>query len=321
MTVEYDVMHSTRLDANESAFFLRNLETIKAKTYDIIYPELKALEWIPVSAEAGPGAETITYQSFDMLGMAKVIANYSDDLPRADIKGQEFHVSVRSLGASYGYNVQEIRAANFAGRNLEQRKANAARFSIEQKLNKIGWTGDTDSGLQGLVNNPNVTRIASPNNGSGSSTLWSSKTAANILADLNTIADTIFTSTNGVEQPNTMLMPLSQYTLIATTRVDSVTPLTIMQFFLMNSPFIKHIEPIWEMQGAGIGIQSPSIAAGGDCVIAYDYNPDKLTFEVPIAFEQFAAQEEGLEFLIPCHARTAGVIVYYPLSIAIMEGV
>lgn len=314
-----EVLHTTNLDANESAFFLRNLESIKAKTYDIIYPELKAMEMIPVSAEAGPGAETITYQSFDMTGIAKVISNYADDLPRADIKGMEFHSPVRSIGASYGYNIQEIRAAQFAGRNLEQRKANAARFAIEQQINKIGWLGNADSGLTGLINNPNVTRIASPNNAGATSTLWANKTAEEILLDLNNTADTIFSSTNGVEQPNTMMMPLAQYTLISTKRVDSVTPLTVKEFFLMNTPFIKHIEPVWELTGAGIGI-SP-VGAGADCLIAYDYNPDKLTFEIPIAFEQFAAQERGLEFLIPCHARCGGVLIYYPLSIAIMEGI
>lgn len=49
------------LDANESIFFERELEHVKARSYDIKYPEFKATMLIPVSTEAGPGAETITY--------------------------------------------------------------------------------------------------------------------------------------------------------------------------------------------------------------------------------------------------------------------
>lgn len=310
---------SVNLDTYESAFFARNLETIKAKTYDVQYPALKAMDLIPVSAEAGEGAESITYQQFDMLGVAKLINNFATDLPRSDIKGREFTAPIRSIGASYGYSIQEIRAARFQGRNLEQRKANAARHSIEQKLNKIGWGGDSEGGLTGLINNPNVTREASPATGTASATTWASKTAALILSELNTFVNNIFSLTKGVEQPNTLILPLAQYSLISTLRVDTVTPLTVKEFFLMNTPFIKNIEWANEMTAAGIGV-SP-VGAGADIMIAYDRSPDKLEFQVPVAFEQFAAQEKGLEFEIPCHARVGGVLVYYPLSISIMEGI
>jgi hypothetical protein len=37
-------------------------------------------------------------------------------------------------------------------------------------------------------------------------------------------------------------------------------------------------------------------------------------------FEQFDPIQKGMEYEIPCHAETAGVIVYYPLSIAYGDG-
>jgi len=80
---------SGRLDTNESIFFARQLEYIKGKTYDIKRPQLNALKLIPVSTETPEGASTITYRQYDTVGMAKVIANYSNDLPRADVKGKE----------------------------------------------------------------------------------------------------------------------------------------------------------------------------------------------------------------------------------------
>ena len=97
------------IDAQESVFFDRELEYIKSQSYDVKFPQLKAKTLIPVSTEAGPGASTITYRAYEGYGVAKIIASYADDLPRADVGGKEFTSNVRSLGDSYGYNVQEIR--------------------------------------------------------------------------------------------------------------------------------------------------------------------------------------------------------------------
>lgn len=309
---------SVNLDANETAFFARELEYIKANTYDVLYPTLKATQLIPVSTNAGAGAESITYQQFDQLGLAKIIANYADDLPRADIKGKEFTSPVRSIGASYGYNVQEIRAAQFANRNLTGRKANAARRAVEQKINNIGWYGDDANNLLGLVNHPNVTRAAAPQNAGATSTLWVNKTPDEILADMNSLVNGIVDLTNGVEAPNTLIMPIDQYTYISTVARSATSDTTILEFFLMNSPFVNRVEWVNELKGAAVGGFSVD---SSDVMIAYDNNPDKLTLEIPQPFEQFPAQERGLEFLINTHARCGGVIAYYPLSISIMEGI
>ncbi|MGH2510827.1 MAG: major capsid family protein, partial [Ktedonobacteraceae bacterium] len=118
-----DKIVSVNLDAGETAFFARELEYIKSKSYDIEFPPLKAIKLIPVSTEAGAGAESITYQSFEETGLARIISSYADDFPRCDIRGKEFITPVKSIGASYGYSMQEIRAAMFVGRSLTQRQA------------------------------------------------------------------------------------------------------------------------------------------------------------------------------------------------------
>ena len=61
--------------------------------------------------------------------------------------------------------------------------------------------------------------------------------------------------------------------------------------------------------------------AGVDKAIVYRRDPEALTLEVPQDFEQFAPQEKGLAFEIPCHSRIGGVILYYPISVAIADQV
>lgn len=80
----------TRFDSADEAsvFFARELDHVKAQSYDVEYPELTALSLFPQSSEADPGAETITYYTYDRTGLAKIIDNYSTDLPRADVTGK-----------------------------------------------------------------------------------------------------------------------------------------------------------------------------------------------------------------------------------------
>jgi hypothetical protein len=308
-----EVIQSVNLDANETSFFARELEHIKTRTYDVVYPELKALSLIPVSTEAGPGAESITYRQYDQLGVAKIISNYADDLPRADVKGKEFTAPVRSIGESYGYNIQEIRAASMTGKPLEQRRANAARRANDQLVNKIAFFGDTTSGLGGLLSNTNIPIVNVPNDGTGSSTLFKNKTPDQILRDMNNLVNGVFSLTNGVETPDTLVLPIEQFTYISSTPRSANSDTTILDYFLKNNPLIKRVEWANELKGAGVG--------GVDVMVAYKRDPDKLTLEIPQPFEQFPVQEKGLEFVVPCHSRVGGVIVYYPLSIAFGEGI
>ncbi len=300
------------LDADESVFFARQLEHVKAKTYDIIYPELKARQFIPVSFDAGPGAKTITYQQFDMVGMAKIISNYASDLPRVDLVGKEFTANVRSLGASYGYSLQDVRSAKMAGLPLEQRKSNAAKRAILAAEDEIALNGDADHGLGGLLSNSNTSDETIANDGTGTTTTWSTKTADLILRDMNQLVSKVITVTKGVEEPDTMVMPHAQHALIATLRVGD-TGKSVKQWFLDNNPYIKEIAVWPKLATAG--------ANGTALFFVYKKSPDKLTLEVPQDFEQLPVQEKGLEYEVPCHSRCGGTIIYYPLSIAKGDGI
>ena len=113
-----------RFDGMDDAvvFFARELDHIKAETYDTEYPEFNATRIFPVSSSVDPGAEEITYYSYDKTGFAQVIADYSDDLPRADVSGKPFTAKIRGVGASYAYSVQDMRASRFAGKSLDIRR-------------------------------------------------------------------------------------------------------------------------------------------------------------------------------------------------------
>lgn len=302
-----------KLDVNESAFFKRQLEFIKSQTYDTKYKQLKAVNLIPVSTDAPNGADTITFRRFSKIGFAKVISDYANDFPRVDIVGEEQQAQVRSLGDSYGYSIKEIRRAQMAGLNLNARRAETARRAIDQLINDIAFSGDTTYNLQGLISYPGITEYTVPNDGTGSSKLWSTKTPDQIVRDVTGMVDAVVDTTNGIEAPDTLILPLSQYLIIANTRMTDGNDKTIMTYIMENNPFIKTIEWVTELKSAGAG--------STDRMMLYARDPRNLTLEIPQPFEQFPPQQKGMEFEVPCHAETGGVIVYYPLSISFGDGI
>lgn len=303
----------THLDASQGLFFSRQLEYIKAKTYDKKYANLKARQILPVSFEAGSGAQSITYMQYDQTGVAALIANYAKDFPRADIAGAEFTSPVKSLGSSYGYSVQEIRSAQMAGLSLSERKARSARRSIAIKENSIAMFGDAGTGLGGFLNNTNAGTYTVPNDGSGTSTLWSSKTPDLILRDLNGLAHKTVEDTKGVDPADTILLPLTSFNYISSTARSANSDTTILEYFLRNNQYIKDVGWLNELETAG--------TANAKRMVAYKRDPDFLTLEIPQDFEQMEEQLEGMEYVIPCHERIGGVIIYYPLSVAYGDGI
>lgn len=300
-----------KLDADESIFFSKELEAVKAKSYDILYPEYKATQVLPVSSEVDPGAETIKYEQYDEVGQATMLASYSQDIQRADVKGKEFRVPVKGMASSYGYSIQEIRAAKMAGKPLEQKKANAARRAIEILQNTVAFFGDSSLGLAGFLNHANMSEYTVPD-GVSTDPEWNTKTADEILLDLNAIANKVVENSKGVHAPDTLLLPLTRYGLIATKRIPD-TNITVMKFFLETNPHIKNVDWLNELETAGAG--------NSKRMIAYKKDPDMLSLEIPQPFEQFPPQELGLEFVVNCHQRTGGVIMPYPMSAAFADNI
>ena len=302
----------TRLDAGESAFFKRELEVVKTKTYDTKNKTLKAKTLIPISTEGGQGATQITWQSFTGVGFAKIIADYAKDFPRVDLYAEEHTVNIKDVGDSYGYSLREIRASQFAGKQLDVRKAALARRAVEQEIDSIGWNGNEQYNIQGLINYPGITEYVVPD-GAGLASEWTTKTPDEIVADLCGITHAVVSITNGIESPDTMIMPLDQYLYIKCTRMTDGNDVTVFEFFMKNNGFIQMVDWVNELKGAG--------TAGSDRFMVYPRDEDHLTFEIPSPYEQFAPQQKGLEFEIMTMEATAGVIVYYTLSLAYGDGI
>lgn len=302
-----------RLDSNESVFFNRELAYVKAKSYDAKYAELKGLSLIPISTEAGAGVNEIIFHQYRGVGFAKVIADYAKDFPRVDIYGEEKAVKVKGIGDSYGYSIKEIRASQRTGKNLDQRRAITARRAHDEMMNRMALKSNVADGTFGLLDFPGITEVTLQADGTNSSKTWASKTPDQIVRDINDLVNAVMEPTSAREVPDTLLLPIAQYNDLASRRIGEAGEKTLMRYILDNSPYIKRIDWLSELKNFGAG--------GTNRALVGRFDEEHLTLEIPQPFEQFEAQQEGMEFTIPCHSECAGTIIYYPLAFAYADGI
>ncbi len=298
-----------RFDSKYTAVLEKQLEYVKSKTYDIVYPALKARTLIPVSNEADSGAETITYRQWDAFGMAQIIANYAGDIPLVDALAEEFTQKVQGLGLGYQYSIQDLRRSAMSGNRLDQKRAAQTRRGVELKIENIAAAGDSSGGLTGIANNANVSLIA-PVTGS-----WATATGAQMVADMLFFESSIIIANKETFLPTTLVLDIASYSRFNSTRISTTgdTNTTALQAFLATSQSVKEIKS-WNK------VALADAAGTGPRALMYDKSPDVLTLEIPQEFEQFPPQAKNLAFFVPAHARIGGVIWYYPIAGGYMDG-
>ena len=307
-------------DSAEDAgvFFAQELDIVKSKTYDKVYPEMTALATFPITHELPEGAETFTYYSYEKTGIAKIINNYSTDLPRADVKGKPTHGDIKSVGNSYGYSVQDMRASRMVGKNLDARRADSARYAHDNTINKIAWAGDAENGLVGILSAGNNIPIYALADVEGK-TEFSAKDCDQILADFSGAIEYMATVTKNVEKPDTVWMPPSRMRKLSMTRIEG-TDTTVLKFLKDNLTDIVNWHEAPELE-ANSTETNPYAEEGQAVMVLGKKDPDKFSLENPMEFYQYPVQEKGLEMVVPCESRTAGLVIYFPLSLLIVPGI
>ena len=294
-------MSDFRMD--EAGLFLeRQLEFIRPQIFEVAYADIKYSTILPVTSEAGQGAQTFTYRIMDSTGEFKLIADAADDLPRADISQVEKSINIRSFGGSFGYTVQELRAAQMANIALEQRRAQAVRRAYEEKVEEVALFGESSVGLAGFFNNSTVDVITANKWFTDSGT-----TAQEMLELLNYGVTGIINASQMKEQPDTILMAWNDYREISTRRNSDSSDVTVLEYFLRTNPYINNIEPINQLDKTKSGLTT-------NRMVVYKRDPGKVQLHIPQPLELFPPQQRGLEFIVPAHARVGGVALYYPKS-------
>lgn len=310
------------LDADQTIFFARELELIDRTMYEVKYPDLEAEMLLPNRKSVPLGVDTYTWRLFDGKGEAQPSSSSEDAVPMTDVSGSEQSDKLQSFALGYGWTLDELDAARYAGMPLDTMRADRCRRKLAEQLNKMALLGYSPRGIKGLFNLANTLTYTVPTTGTGSSKKWADKTGAQILLDLFSMVDGIPNSTidieGGANKPMRMLMPKSYRRLLSTifyTVSGVVTAQTILEAFQRQRPNV-------EIVGANYidtaGALSPSSTQTAARIVVYD--PSMVTWLTCLPFQQMPVEQKGFRFAIPCRSRGGGCITQFPKSLLYADG-
>lgn len=276
-------------------------QTLK-RQYEAMYPETSALKLFPVTTELAPTTTNFEYLKFDGVAMAKIIADYTDDLPTVEAMSSVETGRVHRLGNAWLISIDEIKTGAAMGNSLSDRKATLAREAHETLVNKLVFKGSRPHKIVSVFDHPNITRITSAPGA------WADPELAS--EELTDLIEKIETVTNGLHRVTDIVIPPSQRRLLAKRMPE--TTMTYLDWFKSQNNGIE-ITSIAELEDID--------GAGTKAVLAYEKSPMNMSIEIPEAFNMLPMQPKDLHFKVPCTSKATGLIVYRPLTMAMLIGV
>lgn len=290
---------ANKLDAH-GIWTVKQLTQLLNRQYEQAYPQTGVLELFPVTTELSPVTKNFEWLEFDGVTSAKIIADYTDDLPTVEAMASEKTGKVFRLGNAWFISIDEIKAGQALGSSLSDRKASLAREGHETLVNDLVFKGSAPHNIVSVFDQPNINRLTSAS--------WTTPEIA--FSELQDLIDTIEDVTLGRHHVTNIVIPPSKRRLL-TQKMPDVTE-SYLAWFKENYPNVT-ITAIAELEDID--------GAGTKGVLAYEKDPMNMSIEIPERFNMLPMQPKDLHFKVPCTSKCTGLIVYRPLTIAILSGV
>jgi hypothetical protein len=308
-----------RMDSAEGIFFSRELEIILPEIFEEEKPMLNFLDLLPVKTNIPLGVRTITYRQTQGGGKAKFIGPESQDLPRVNITGSEDTSRYKMVGVAAVYTYEDMQEALYmaqvggsAGANLERHLIREARRAIEEKVNECAWYGDSEAGIVGLTQNPNLLRSAA------AYALSNPTTADQVLSVLNAGANAVPNNTAQVERADTLLLPPLAYQYASQQQRSTASDATSLKFWLDTNGYISNAALVQELSAVKVltaGVETETTGA-------IFYRKDPSILELPYSgIQALPVQQQGMSFILPFIAKVGSMIVRRPRAIHLVTGV
>ena len=288
------------IDSESGLILARQLEHVQNKAYEQKLPNLMAREVFGVNYSFDSGAESTTYTAYTGRGEFELIGDYRKDFHNIGLEGENKTNNFYSFGRLISYSVQDIRAAQMAGIPLNAIQIMTARRMWEQKLESISLVGEANSNLTGLLNTPGITKTTAANAFSGASALQMYDA---ISAEIVAMVD----GSKGEETPGVVYVP---YGLTGTLnkQVSNNYRMSVKDAIMQD--YSVAIKP-WAALSGALG--------GKDVIVVKSSSTDTGELAISQEFELGAPQPENMAFSMTAHARTAGLMVYYPAGLRVLR--
>ena len=235
-------------------------------------------------------------------GFYGLMGTNNNDVPIAQADVEKGSWPTFNWNQGFFISYTDLKRLEFAKKNgnqppftMQQLYEESVRTVWDKCLEQLAYLGY--SGNYGLINNPTVSATVAVK-GAASSTLWSQKTANEILNDINFgITQAVAASGYDIARgcPDTLLLPFTQFNLLTNTMAVGTTnsAVSILEYVRRNCAATQYfggdanrftIDPLPNpfISGQGIGNTAAQNAQGNGLDRAVFYRRDKSALELPI---------------------------------------
>lgn len=307
------------LDAQQALGFLVPQQLrIETQVYQVKYPSFDYARLMYVNTDGDMWDIGSVFYSGDIAGKAEFLSGKGFDMPYADISRTQFLQQNQLAGIGYEWSLQELQRAAKLGRDLGDDKAMAARRVAEMFLYGIAIRGSSEKGWTGLINDANVPTANVAADGTGSSRLWSTKTADQINRDINLAIEGVYTNSGETEMANRLLLPTSRLQYIARTRIGDTSD-TILKFVRENNAYTAQTGQALEI----IGSRELETAGASSTarMVAYNNTREVVQFHLPGPHEFLPAfQKSSMTWEVAGIMNTGGTEIRLPKAMNYLDG-
>jgi hypothetical protein len=321
-------MHTNFNDAQQAqlAFVVNQAYAINTQVYATKFPDSDFARLVYVDSSAPEWTPGIVTFMSSTVGRADWFSGAAKDVQKADITMDRSDVRVHMAAVGYGYNSEEVGQAQLLGMNLPTGKAEAARRAYVEFMWNLSLTGDTDKGLAGLANQSGVTTGTAPADGTGSVTTWfdangnATKTATQIVRDINAVLTGVYTGSLTVEMADTLLLPYSTISYLGATPMSSTNSETVLSFILRNNIYTQVTGQQLTIRGV-LGLDTAG-ASSTKRMVAYANRQDVVKLHLPMPHRFLPVYQDGpMNFQVPGIFRTGGVEVLRTGAFRYLDGI
>ena len=206
------------------------------------------------------------------------------------------------------------------GRDPETFLNKGIRLHCDKAIDRNVYRGFDKVNSVGLCNSRNVARVSSPATGTGGSSSWASKTADQILTDINTVIAGIWKACDCSSDalPNHILVPVDQFGQLVTRKVSDDSERSILTYVLENN--------LTNQQGGNLVISPCKWCLGigannTDRMVCYINDPDKICFNLTQPLRRMETEYAEMRIKIPYIAQFSEVRFLYPSTVRYVDGI
>lgn len=254
------------------------------------------------------------------------ISKEATQVSSASVDIDKISLPLHEWGLELKYSILELESAARVGRPIDQQKMFAINKKHEMDIDEQVYVGDAGYNETGLFNAARVTNVSNVPNGAAASPLWSMKTPAEILADVNSVIVSAWQASGWDVIPNRVMLPPQQFAYINSTIISTgAGNISILKFLLDNNMIARsgrgtlEILPSKWLIGAGTG---GTLGTTGtvDRMVAYTKAYDYVRYPMT-GLQRTPIQYDGMWHKMIYFCRLGVLEVVYPETMAYRDGI